>query len=188
MNNNRSLKDRRTIPGDYDRGSAAGWAIGVLSAILVGLIVFVALKYILADDEPVTLDPTSQTPSADPSPTPSETPTPEAGPFDGTWTGDVTGDLHLYTVDVVMTDDGSVLTGNVSYTGDASYPEMDCVGVWTQTARHNNHVDVHEVITNGPLCIDELDITLDLKPNGTIAFAIFYSDTYHPKAILTREG
>ncbi len=87
-----------------------------------------------------------------------------------------------------MTDDGSVLAGAVTYTGDASYPEMHCVGVWTQTGRNGTHANVHEVITDGPLCIDELEITLDLNPDGTIAFAIFYSDTYHPKAILTREA
>jgi len=87
-----------------------------------------------------------------------------------------------------MTDDGSVLAGAVTYTGDASYPEMHCVGVWTQTGRNGTHANVHEVITDGPLCIDELEITLDLKPDGTIAFAIFYSDTYHPKATLTREA
>ncbi len=94
----RSVEGRRRTHCVRDGGSAAGWAISVLSAILLGLVVFVALTYMGSEnDGTVTPNPTSPSSSASPSPVPSETPTPEAGPFDGTWTGHVTGDLHLYT-------------------------------------------------------------------------------------------
>jgi hypothetical protein len=189
--------DQRTNGGDRDSGSTVGWAIGVLGAILLGLVVFVGWKYVFANDE----DEAGSGPVAEPStivyvtasagPSPSEepppSPTPTAGMFDGTWTGYVTGDWHTYDIEVVIVDDGVELTGDVTYTWNPPRPGVDnCEGEWTQIASHNKHADVNEIITSGP-CWPEVDITLDLKPNGTIAFAVFYSDEYHPKATLTRE-
>ncbi len=179
--------DRRAITDGPDSGSAVGWAIGVLSAILAGLLVFVGIKYLApANDEASPGNPTNHpsAPAETPVETPaaSETPTPTVGPFDGRWVGAVTGDLHNYTADVVITDDGSTLSGVVNY------QEFPCSGVWTQTARSGNHVDVHEVITAGsPPCYHETDITLVMKSDGTIAFAVFYSDIYHPTATLSRD-
>lgn len=169
---------------DRDRGSATGVAIGVLSALLVALLVFVALKYtVLKDDDeaagPTTTPDTTATPAD--TPTPDDTPTPEVGVFNARWVGAVSGDVSQYTVDVVITDDGTTLSGLVNY------QEMPCKGVWTQTARSGNHVEVHEVITEGARCADEVDITLDMNPNGTIDFAIIYSDEYFPTATLSRD-
>lgn len=166
-----------------------GVVIIVLSAILVGLIVFVALKYLGPNDDPAT---PAETVYETPSPNPSQDspPAPIAGPFDGTWIGIVYGDYTPgYHATVDIADDGSTLTGSVHYTfaGDATHEEMDCLGTWTQTGRSANHVDVHEVITNTTRCTGEVEITLDLKPNGKIDFAIIYTgDSHEPKAVLNR--
>jgi len=171
----------RTVGRDHtDAGSAIGWAIGVLSAILAGLIIFVGIKYLAPSDE-ATPTPNSTTTTAS-NPTPTETHAAVAGPFDGHWVGAVTGDLHDYTADAVIHDDGTTLTGTITY------PEFPCSGTWTQTARSGNHVDIHEVITAGsPPCIAETTITLVMKSNGTIAFSVFYSDKYFPTATLSRD-
>lgn len=174
-----------------DSGSALGSAIGVLAVITVGFGVFVALKYVFLKDNGTPESTPTVTATASPAATPSAhpTPTPTVATFDGTWTGHVTGDLHTYDIEVVIDDDGTTLTGDVTYTWAPPRPGVDdCAGEWTQTARHGKHVDVNEVITSGDVCVGEVDITLDLKPNGTIAFAIFYSDEYFPKAILTNVG
>ncbi len=173
-----------------DSGSAIGWVIGVLAAILVGLGGFVALKYVFLKDDGTPEATPTVTATASPALTPSAnpTPTPTLTSFDGTWTGHVLGDLHTYDIEVVIDDDGTTLTGDVTYTWNPDRPGVDdCMGEWTQKARHGKHVDVNEVITSGDVCVGEVDITLDMKPNGTIAFAILYSDVYFPKAILTHE-
>ena len=163
-----------------DGGSAAGWAIGVLGAILLGLVVFVAIKYVAPSDNQAGPATTPSSPAA--SSAPSETPTPHVGPFDGRWVGAVTGDLHKYTADAVIHDDGTTVSGTITY------QEFPCSGTWTQTARSGNHVDLHEVITSGsPPCVHETNITLVMNSNGTIAFSIFYSTKYFPTATLSRD-
>jgi hypothetical protein len=185
MNDILPVRTRRFAMSDHrDGGSATGVAIGVLSALLVALLVFVALRYtVLKDDDepagPISTPDTTATPGD--TSTPSSTPTPTVGAFNARWVGAVSGDVSQYTVDVVITDNGTTLSGLVNYA------EMPCKGVWTQTARSGNHVEVHEVITEGPRCADEVDITLDMNPDGTIDFAIIYSDEYFPTATLSRD-
>lgn len=177
---------RRDVRNDGQRGSATGIAIGVLSAILVALAVFVGIKYLGSSDPDPTAtaaaNPSVQTSTPAADPTSTEPATPEAGPFNGTWVGAIHGDKSAYTAHVVITDDGTMLTGTVAY------PEMPCAGDWTQTSRTSTSVNIHEVITSGPKCIDEVDITLSLNPNGTVHMAIFYSDVYLPTGTLTKQN
>jgi hypothetical protein len=172
-----------------DSGSIVGRIVFVLAVITVGFGVFVALKYVFLKDDGTPEATPTVTATASPALTPSAnpTPTPTLVTFDGTWTGHVLGDLNTYDIEVVIDDDGTTLTGDVTYTWNPDRPGVDdCEGTWTQTSRHGRHADVHEVITSGP-CIDEVDITLDMKPNGTVAFAVFYGNDYFPTAILTSE-
>lgn len=162
-----------------DSGSALGRAIGVLAVVTVGFAAFVVWKYVLT--------------GGDGTPKPAITVTatapyvPENPQFDGAWTGHVTGDQHTYDLEVTIVDSGDMLMGDVTYTWNPPRSGVDdCEGVWTQTDRDGRHVDVHEVITSGD-CIGEVGITLDMKPNGTIAFAVFYGNDYFPTAVLTKE-
>jgi hypothetical protein len=162
-----------------DSGSSAGWALAILALITVAFFAFVVWKYVLPEDDGAP-EPTLTVYTTAPY-------VPEEARFDGTWTGHVTGDVHTYDIEVVIVDNGDMLMGDVEYTWNPDRPGVDdCEGTWTQTSRHGRHADVHEVITSGP-CIDEVDITLDMKPNGTVAFAVFYGNDYFPTAILTSE-
>lgn len=147
--------------------------------ITIGFFAFVVWKYVLHDNDG-TPEPTLTVTATAPY-------VPTEARFDGTWTGHVTGDVHTYDIEVVIVDSGETLMGDVAYTWNPPRSGVeDCEGVWTQTDRHGRHADVHETITSGA-CIDEVDITLDMKPNGTIAFAVLYGNEYFPTAILTRD-
>jgi len=183
---------RATGRDHNDAGSAVGWAIGVLSAILAGLLVFVGIKYLAPADENTASPTTPTTPAASSTPTDTQTPTPavNTAPFTGLWSGIVTGDYTPgYTATVDITQNGLAITGDVNYTyvGDASHDPMDCVGTWSGTV-DGNYVDVHETM-QGTRCTSGVDLRLQLNANGTILMQILYvNDSHHPVATLTQIG
>jgi len=117
----------------------------------------------------------SQAPSDSASLSPRTSNTPSAVPssLTGKWSGPASGDQSGFDV-VAEIVDGALLTATVSY------PQLNCVGTWTQHGSAGNGVRfVTERITSGN-CVPS-EVTLTPQDNGTLYFTSTYYAASHQR-------
>lgn len=127
--------------------------------------------------------PVAATPSSLPTNAPAPaavTPTSSASSLAGHWSGEVLGDRSSYSLDVDLTDDGTVVSGR------PSYPELGCLGSWQMVSRSADEIVFREAMPASSRCVELVTISLAIDPTGTTLGYSADSAGYQLTATLTR--
>ena len=81
----------------------------------------------------------------------------------GTWTGEVQGDRRVYPMSVEIVDDGTTVTAT------ATYPDIPCIGTWTELSRTSSELSFIEDMPTGVVCFDDVPVRLTVQ-NDSLRF------------------
>lgn len=159
-------------------GQPQGGAVGVVALAVIAGAILLGLEY-------GVFIPAS---SADRSPSPQVSNSPQVPSavmgdrsmpdLSGTWAGEVLGDRRVYPMSVEIVDDGTTATAT------ATYPDIPCIGTWTQQSRTASGLSFIEDMPEGVVCFDQVPVRLEV--NNDSLFFTAESGEYFLSADLRR--